>query len=72
MSTQNEVLLKDATKRDAFEKKIQKWVKSKVANHKQLRGGVFVITAIPKSATGKILRKDLRALAAKEGVQAKL
>jgi 4-coumarate--CoA ligase len=59
-------------KRGEFEKKIQKWIKSKVARHKQLRGGVVVIAAIPKSATGKILRKDLRALAAKERVQAKL
>lgn len=66
VSTQNALLLKDASQRQAFEKKIQAWVKSKVANHKQLRGGVFVIAQIPKSATGKILRKDLRALAAQE------
>jgi len=72
VSTQNEILLKDAAKRCEFEKNIQKWIKSKVARHKQLRGGVVVIGAIPKSATGKILRKDLRALAAKERVQAKL
>ena len=72
VSTQNEILLKDAAKRNEFEKKIQKWIKSKVARHKQLRGGVVVIAAIPKSATGKILRKDLRALVAKERVQAKL
>jgi 4-coumarate--CoA ligase len=72
VSTQNDVLLKNAAERSAFEKKIQKWIKSKVAGHKQLRGGVLVIAAIPKSAAGKILRKDLRALAAKEGVQAKL
>jgi acyl-coenzyme A synthetase/AMP-(fatty) acid ligase len=71
VSTQNDVLLKNAAERSAFEKKIQKWIKSKVAGHKQLRG-VLVIAAIPKSAAGKILRKDLRALAAKEGVQAKL
>ncbi|KAF8312233.1 AMP binding protein [Clavulina sp. PMI_390] len=80
VSTNNDVLLKDAEKCAEFQKKIQAWVKSKVANHKQLRGGVVVIPVIPKSATGKILRKDLRAMVAKEmealeakkAVQAKL
>lgn len=71
VSTQNPLLLKDASQRQVFEKKVQEWVKSKVANHKQLRGGVFVIAQIPKSATGKILRKDLRALAALEKGQEK-
>ncbi|KIY68370.1 acetyl-CoA synthetase-like protein [Cylindrobasidium torrendii FP15055 ss-10] len=36
------------------------WTKARVASHKQLRGGVAVIDVIPKSAAGKILRKDLR------------
>ncbi|KAF7190062.1 putative acyl-coenzyme A synthetase [Pseudocercospora fuligena] len=35
-------------------------VKAKVAGYKQLRGGVFFIDEIPKSASGKILRKVLR------------
>lgn len=39
------------------------WVASKVANHKKLRGGVVFIDAIPKSPSGKILRKELRQLA---------
>ncbi|GJJ68704.1 4-coumarate--CoA ligase [Entomortierella parvispora] len=38
------------------------FVSSKVAPHKKLRGGVRFIDAIPKSAAGKILRKDLRAV----------
>lgn len=49
-----------------FEKKIQEWIKTKVAQHKYLRGGVRVMSVIPKSATGKILRKDLRVLAERE------
>jgi len=42
-------------------------VKNNVADFKQLRGGVKFMDAIPKSASGKILRKDLRELAKKEG-----
>jgi acyl-coenzyme A synthetase/AMP-(fatty) acid ligase len=45
---------------------VKSWVKSSLASHKQLRGGVIFIEAIPKSATGKILRRQLRDLAVKE------
>ncbi|KAI5481402.1 phenylacetyl-CoA ligase [Pseudohyphozyma bogoriensis] len=46
--------------------KVADFVKGKVAPQKRLRGGVLVLDAIPKSPSGKILRKDLRALAAKD------
>ncbi|XP_078382022.1 uncharacterized protein LOC144664698 [Oculina patagonica] len=36
------------------------FVAERVAPHKKLRGGVEFIDKIPKSASGKILRKDLR------------
>ena len=50
-----------------------KYVESRVAKHKQLRGGVVAIDAIPKSAAGKILRRELRERAKTERpVQAKL
>ncbi|KAF2358668.1 AMP-dependent synthetase/ligase [Trinorchestia longiramus] len=42
------------------------YVSSRVSVHKQLTGGVVFIDAIPKNMTGKILRKELRDLAAKE------
>jgi 4-coumarate--CoA ligase len=42
-------------------------VKRSVASHKWLRGGVVFVDAIPKSASGKILRKDLREMARREG-----
>jgi acyl-CoA synthetase (AMP-forming)/AMP-acid ligase II len=45
---------------------IKEFVKSNVASHKQLRGGVIFMKEIPKSPSGKILRKDLRVLAKKE------
>ena len=48
------------------------FVAEKVAGHKQLRGGVVFLEEIPKSASGKILRKELRVKAAREGLQAKL
>ncbi|KAF8939511.1 hypothetical protein EDD21DRAFT_297941 [Dissophora ornata] len=44
------------------EKDVVDHVASKVAPHKKLRGGVRFVDAIPKSAAGKILRKDLRKL----------
>ncbi|KAF9350442.1 putative fatty-acid--CoA ligase FadD10 [Mortierella sp. AD094] len=44
------------------EKEIEDYVASKVAAHKKLRGGVRFIDVVPKSAAGKILRKDLRAI----------
>jgi 4-coumarate--CoA ligase len=37
-----------------------------------LRGGVFFLPAIPKSPSGKILRKDLRELAKKQEKESKL
>ena len=43
-----------------------------VSNHKRLRGGVVFLPAIPKSPSGKILRKDLRALAKKQAGESKL
>ncbi|KAG0199453.1 putative fatty-acid--CoA ligase FadD10 [Mortierella sp. GBA30] len=42
------------------EQEVVDYVSSKVAAHKKLRGGVRFIDAIPKSAAGKLLRKDLR------------
>ena len=46
---------------------IKNLVKEKLAPYKQLRGGVIYLDEIPRSTVGKILRKDLRVLAEKEG-----
>lgn len=56
------------------EVEIMRWLQNKVANPKRLRGGVRFIDAIPKSASGKILRRLLKAEAAAErkGLKAKL
>ncbi|EJT49156.1 AMP binding protein [Trichosporon asahii var. asahii CBS 2479] len=62
-------LLKTPADKAKLEAEVSAWVASKVANHKKLRGGCIVIEAIPKSPSGKILRKDLRVRA--EGERAK-
>ncbi|OAX80960.1 hypothetical protein ACJ72_04698 [Emergomyces africanus] len=49
--------------------KIMKWLEGRVAPHKRLRGGVKFIDEIPKSASGKILRRVLKERAKKEGVE---
>ncbi|CCF40238.1 AMP-binding enzyme [Colletotrichum higginsianum] len=55
-----------ANKKEISAEDIQKWVAEQVASYKKLRGGVIFIDAIPKSPSGKILRKDLRALLKRE------
>lgn len=39
---------------------VQDWVSQRVAPHKRLRGGIVLIDQVPKSAAGKILRRELR------------
>lgn len=40
---------------------IAEFVQSKVAAHKRLNGGVVFIDSIPKTTTGKLLRRELKA-----------
>ncbi|GAA5838857.1 hypothetical protein JCM11251_003720 [Rhodosporidiobolus azoricus] len=48
---------------------IHSWTKEKVAHYKQLKGGIKVVDAIPKSPSGKILRRVLRDQAKQETEQ---
>jgi 4-coumarate--CoA ligase len=48
-------------KPELTEKEVQDFVATKVAEYKRLEGGVEFIEAIPKNATGKILRRELKA-----------
>lgn len=48
------------------DKDVYEWVKERVAPYKRLDGGVVFIDAIPKSASGKILRRILRDQVAEE------
>jgi len=43
------------------EKDIQQFVDSQVAPHKKLKAGLVFVDSIPKSNTGKILRRELKA-----------
>lgn len=55
------------------EDEVRRFVKDRLADYKQLRGGVAFIEEIPKSAIGKMLRRELRERAKKEvGGKAKL
>lgn len=45
---------------------IATWLKEKTAYHKWLRGGVKFVDEIPVSASGKILRRELKAAAERE------
>ena len=46
---------------DLTETEIHSFMEKNVAAYKQLTGGIEFVDEIPKSAAGKILRKDLRA-----------
>ncbi|EDV24420.1 uncharacterized protein TRIADDRAFT_56201 [Trichoplax adhaerens] len=46
---------------DVTEEEVIAFVASEVSPHKKLRGGVEFIESIPKSASGKILRRQLKA-----------
>jgi 4-coumarate--CoA ligase len=43
-----------------YEKEIYDWVKERVAPYKRLKGGIVFTSTIPKSASGKILRRILK------------
>jgi len=48
---------------DLNERQVEDYVNSQVANFKKLRGGVIFLSQIPKLGSGKILRRQLKALA---------
>jgi acyl-coenzyme A synthetase/AMP-(fatty) acid ligase len=46
---------------EAKAKEIQAAVNSKLANFKHLRGGIVFLDAVPRTASGKILRRVIKA-----------
>ena len=62
------------TSHDVVADTLVKYVKQGKARHKWLSGGVEIVDAIPKSPSGKILRKELkvREKARREALHAKL
>ena len=45
---------------------VKEFVESQVATYKRLEGGVVFVDAIPKNATGKVVKRVLREWAARE------
>ena len=54
------VAIQDAAKGKVTPGEIQEWIKSRVAKHKWLVGGVTFVDEVPKLASGKIQRKTMR------------
>lgn len=57
------VVLTPAGKRlgaDEVVKRLDAWTRERLSKYKWLRGGIEVVEAIPKSATGKVLRRVLQ------------
>ncbi|KAF1809941.1 4-coumarate-CoA ligase [Eremomyces bilateralis CBS 781.70] len=54
------ITLAESARGKITEAQVQEWIKSKVAKHKWLAGGVVLVPEIPKLASGKIQRKVMR------------
>jgi 4-coumarate--CoA ligase len=51
---------------DGKARELEEWVAARVAPHKRLRGGVCFVDSVPKSPSGKVLRRLMRERAKKE------
>ena len=60
------VVVKPGTVEKGLAGDIERWLAAKVASHKRLRGGVRFVEEIPKTASGKILRRVLKIRVAQE------
>lgn len=58
------IVVPSGTKADP--KEIAKYMETKVTRHKWLTGGVKIVDEIKKNPSGKILRREYRAMAEKE------
>ena len=54
---------------EVLAEEITTWLNVRVANHKRLRGGIRFVDEIPKTASGKILRRILKDKASREAVR---
>ena len=60
------VLKPSADKKEVMEEYLKEWVKERVSPYKRINGGAVFVEKIPKSASGKILRRVLRDLVERE------
>ena len=56
----NAEAIEPGTSQDAIAKTLTEYVQKGKARHKWLSGGVEVVDVVPKSPSGKILRRELR------------
>ena len=63
------LVLQEEARGKVTEKDVQNWIKTRVAKHKWLAGGVAFVDEVPKSASGKIIRKTMREWAKREAPQ---
>ena len=50
----------ERSSREEVARRVKEWLEGRIAGHKRCRGGVHVIDEVPKSASGKILRRQLK------------
>lgn len=60
------VLKPTSNSKEVSEACLKDWVKERVSPHKRIEGGVVFVEQVPKSASGKILRRILRDMVKKE------
>jgi acyl-CoA synthetase (AMP-forming)/AMP-acid ligase II len=66
------VVIAPPAKGKVSEEDLKNYVKGQVSAYKQLRGGVVFVDEVPRSPSGKILRRQLRDMQKGEGKQSKL
>ncbi|KAL9017273.1 MAG: hypothetical protein Q9185_005394 [Variospora sp. 1 TL-2023] len=54
------IVLKPEARRVTQEADIHAWIETRISTHKYLTGGIAFVEEVPKSASGKIIRKVLR------------
>ena len=55
----NQTVVGDRSREDVIAE-VKVWLEDKTAGYKKLRGGLFEVESVPKSASGKILRRQLK------------
>jgi 4-coumarate--CoA ligase len=63
------VALHETSRGKVQPKDIQEWIKTRVAKHKFLTGGVVFVEEVPKLASGKIQRKTMREWAKRDAAE---
>ncbi|KAL9066857.1 MAG: hypothetical protein Q9161_007276 [Pseudevernia consocians] len=63
------VTTESGVNQEVLAKEITTWLDARVAKHKKLRGGICFVDEIPKTASGKILRRILKDRASGEEVR---